>query len=473
MVALIIARSTFNRPFGVLIIFSFVLSLTNGVCTDLPGWVGSNNHDCSWWASAPGHPCAFHGDDPLYGDAFEITANEACCACGERGLDEYESAKADTACLDSALQIGATVYTTSAVDCAAECLQLENCDGFEMHTDSGSCLLKQGCSSGNSQDSTGSTLYHRILAGAQGDPLITGLKGQVFKFDGRDDAWYANLAAENFHWNMQFREHDTCPAGEDMFISGFSFNIGDNPTNKILLSTTSEVIPECQNHPEEVCLGGGTLQISLDGGQTYITRPGDYSMNTPGYRIIAHNTYAACSRKWYDYNNDDSTNGETVVVNDPNRRRLQVLNKSATQYLIDQRGAMIDPSECERWTNDRMMNDDLFQQYGLWSTIHIETPIVAFHVEFRRSNLDDPQKDINQCSFESLDAWMTWVSPELKSQEWNGILGETRYNKSNDRAKLLRGKDDADYEVDGPFGTTFTASLEKVSLLGNIISTFF
>ena len=61
---------------------------------------------------------------------------------------------------------------------------------------------------------------------------------------------------------------------------------------------------------------------------------------------------------------------------------------------------------------------------------------------------------------------MVTVSDELEKEEWHGILGETKqaiYDKATknqimaDRTLLLRGPDDADYEVDGPFGTDFNA----------------
>ena len=52
---------------------------------------------------------------------------------------------------------------------------------------------------------------------------------------------------------------------------------------------------------------------------------------------------------------------------------------------------------------------------------------------------------------------------------WNGILGETKekmYDATtgeqilSDRSKILRSANDADYEVDGPFGKSF-AAIEK------------
>ena len=55
------------------------------------------------------------------------------------------------------------------------------------------------------------------MGGVVGDPLIMGLNGQFFKFEGRDSAWYANLASESLQWNMRFKRFDGLPAHEDMF----------------------------------------------------------------------------------------------------------------------------------------------------------------------------------------------------------------------------------------------------------------
>ena len=55
------------------------------------------------------------------------------------------------------------------------------------------------------------------MGGVVGDPLIMGLNGQFFKFEGRDSAWYANLASESLQWNMKFKRFDGLPAHEDMF----------------------------------------------------------------------------------------------------------------------------------------------------------------------------------------------------------------------------------------------------------------
>jgi len=65
----------------------------------------------------------------------------------------------------------------------------------------------------------------------------------------------------------------------------------------------------------------------------------------------------------------------------------------------------------------------LFQQGGKWSTIYVETALVSFRFEYRRSDWFD-----RKCDFQSIDAWMTKVSESLDKKEWNGILGET-YSK--------------------------------------------
>ena len=59
----------------------------------------------------------------------------------------------------------------------------------------------------------------------------------------------------------------------------------------------------------------------------------------------------------------------------------------------------------------------------------------------------------------------------MEKEDWGGVLGETKvklFDKASgeqiisDRMKLLRGKDDADYEVSHPFGTDFVAAKKPV-----------
>lgn len=297
--------------------------------------------------------------------------------------------------------------------------------------------------------------------GGGSDPIIMGLMGQVFKFDGRGDAWYSFIASNSFNWNMQFKRYDTCPEDENMFQSGMSISVSSSKTSAnpkdetVLIVTTPEPILECTRDPGVICLGGGTLHLSFDGGDTFVSKPGDYYF-APNSRLVAHNTFAACSRKWYDY--EVSSPDDKSKSLRAGGRRMELQEKEPLQYLLDHEDTMINLNECKEWIQERVQKSDLFQQTGLWSTIYIDTPLVSFHVEYRRS---DPQKVREQCDFQSLDAWMTNVSPVLNKQNWNGILGETKNmivdseTKQpiiSDRKKLLRGKHDADYEVDGPFG---------------------
>eukprot|EP00547_Thalassionema_nitzschioides_P010735 CAMPEP_0194261354 /NCGR_PEP_ID=MMETSP0158-20130606/45983_1 /TAXON_ID=33649 /ORGANISM="Thalassionema nitzschioides, Strain L26-B" /LENGTH=604 /DNA_ID=CAMNT_0039001473 /DNA_START=183 /DNA_END=1997 /DNA_ORIENTATION=+ len=318
------------------------------------------------------------------------------------------------------------------------------------------------------------TLVDTTNGGFNGDPTILGLQHQVFKFEGRSDGWYANLHNSLLKWNMQFRKFEDCPQGEDMFVSAMTLSTG---AGNIYIKTTPEPTEECRSDPNIVCLGEGTLHISLDGGKTFLSQPGDYhssSAESKSARIVAHNTYAACSRKWHDYQvvDSSSTSSWSHLLRENDRHRqlaaaATVVEKKPLQLLLDNKLQMIDPNECHDWIQERAVSHDLFQQRGHWSTIYVETPLVSFHVEYRRSDFNAPT-----CNFQSLDAWMTQVSPIMEhTKSWNGILGETKhkvFSKTNpgeevlsDRYELLRGSHDADYEVDGPFGTYFTASQEN------------
>eukprot|EP00548_Thalassiothrix_antarctica_P004985 CAMPEP_0194132130 /NCGR_PEP_ID=MMETSP0152-20130528/2672_1 /TAXON_ID=1049557 /ORGANISM="Thalassiothrix antarctica, Strain L6-D1" /LENGTH=373 /DNA_ID=CAMNT_0038827077 /DNA_START=155 /DNA_END=1276 /DNA_ORIENTATION=- len=297
--------------------------------------------------------------------------------------------------------------------------------------------------------------------GLQGDQINRGLKGEVSKFEGTNGKWYSNIMTNGLGWNMQFKKYETCPKDEDMFISGMSIidssKMGNAFDSRILIVSTPTPIRECEGH-STVCLGGGNLHISFDGGHTFVSQPGDYHP-TPGSRLIAHNTFGACSREWFDY--ESTKEKENAAANLRRKRSLHEIKP--LEFLTDKTSTMIDPIECGVWVQDRKEKEDLFNQRGLWSTIYVETPNASFHIEFRQSN---PEKLDRVCDFQSLDAWMTKVSDELENQEWSGVLGKTKRAKYHpvskrqieiNQSQLLRRKNDSDYEVDGPFGLAHAA----------------
>jgi len=295
-------------------------------------------------------------------------------------------------------------------------------------------------------------------AAVNGDPLFMGLKGQVFKFDGRDGAWYSNLSTKDLQWNLRFGQYKSCPSEEDMFVTGTSvtfyrknFYLKSEMSHSIVIKVTDQehIPPHCLS---SVCLGNGFLVLSIDGKE--ITEPGDYALQNVGGRIIAHNTYAACSKKWYDFDKSSDENSSKV-------QRQLGRGKTAIEYILNDRGQMLNPSDCQKWVDSRVAYDDLFEQGGHWATIHIETPLISFHIEYRQNSGEQ-----EGCDFKSIDAWISKTSQRVMEGKWKGILGETRKRKFyadgtqilNDRSMLLEGGKDADYEVDGELGVEFASN---------------
>eukprot|EP00591_Stephanopyxis_turris_P010129 CAMPEP_0195511968 /NCGR_PEP_ID=MMETSP0794_2-20130614/4103_1 /TAXON_ID=515487 /ORGANISM="Stephanopyxis turris, Strain CCMP 815" /LENGTH=597 /DNA_ID=CAMNT_0040639673 /DNA_START=80 /DNA_END=1873 /DNA_ORIENTATION=+ len=294
-----------------------------------------------------------------------------------------------------------------------------------------------------------------LAGGVSGDPLFMGLHGQAFKFDGRSGAWYANVATSKLQWNLRFGEFETCPEDENMFVTATTmtlFKTRSLPfqepqiahTIKIEVIDEDKFFPGCESG---VCLGEGSLMITID-GKTNITAPGDYELEDSGGRIVAHNTFAPCSRKWYDF-------VPHLSVGEDEDRRLD--KKMPLDYMNDDRGQMLDPRKCTNWMRLRARDGDLFAQEGGWSTIHIDTPNIGFHVEYRQDKIN--------CRSHTLDSWISEVTPVLLQEDWKGILGETRMPSfypngeqvTSEREYLLSRKDDKDYEVDGAFGVNFPA----------------
>lgn len=383
--------------------------------------------------------------------------------------------------------------------CAAACFA-ENCTSFDYiapQNVEGACYLHFEAPTDLS-GTTDNTCYHLCQGGggglatsslltsaasAQGDPLITGLNNQAFLFEGRPSQWYANLAmkAASFQWNMLFEKYQSCPQGADTFITSSAITFpgldpANDPSHSILLTVEANSNFMCTNPP---CLGDGSLTIVFD-ERTHLTHPGDYNFHETGTRIVAHNTYASCSRRWYDYipfdeeagalENDE---GAKYTSLDDSRRRLGALvpssSKTPLDFIVEDKGEMIDHHDCQAWIAARQNEGNLFDQQGDWSSVHIDTPHVSFHVELRQNRQPEDTSNgaSSPCQYASLDIWITKISPYLMESagDWRGILGETREIKYDaegnqiisDRMAILDYPEDEAYEVDGPFSKFFVA----------------
>ena len=320
-------------------------------------------------------------------------------------------------------------------------------------------------------------------ASIQGDPLITGLNDQAFLFEGHTGRWYANLAmkAAPFQWNMLFEKYHSCPQGADTFITSSAFTFpgldpANDPSHSIFLTVDANSNFVCTNPP---CLGDGALTIVFD-ERTHLTHPGDYNFHEAGTRIVAHNTYGSCSRRWYDYISSDEeedvleTNEDSLYTPmDDFRRRLGALapssSKSSLDFILENKGEMVNSADCKYWIIARQNEGNLFDQQGEWSSVHIDTPHISFHVELRQNRQPENTRNgaSSSCQYASLDVWITKISPYLMESagDWRGILGETRVKKYDaegnqivtDRLQILDYPEDEAYEVDGPFSNGFVA----------------
>lgn len=109
--------------------------------------------------------------------------------------------------------------------------------------------------------------------GVNGDPIIMGLAGQIFKFEGRSGAWYSAASANSFQWNMKTQKFEGCPEGAETFLTGVGLTIfGKN--KKIHQIEINVVNPYtinagCGNDADKAndygCLGAGSLELILDG----------------------------------------------------------------------------------------------------------------------------------------------------------------------------------------------------------------
>lgn len=396
--------------------------------------------------------------------------------------------------LTSANVIGSAfgVASPSPEDCSAKCDADPSCEAFEYDSDFATatsgfmpCVLYDTYDPTLFSSYGASTCYVKIdfltsigenYVSVLGDPLFTGFKGQILKFEGRDSGWYANLASPSLQWNLNFHKFDQCPAGEDMFVTSSSINLlkEDGSAADSILVTVDGAAPA-----QEAGLANGVLSIIV--GEQTINTPGDYRFDDSGIRVVVHNTYGACSRKWYDYDKSiEAAATEHKIVEgaatSPSHRRLKVAKEPVVQevapivegqdepspldLLLKSHGKMLDPDECDAWISERVANGDLFDQRGGWATVYIMTPLVNYHLEVRQSDAET-----SPCTYQSLDTWISHITDELRAEEWRGIIGETRTSKMDeagnpimyDRLAILDYPEDEAYEVDGPFGTSFVA----------------
>ena len=133
-------------------------------------------------------------------------------------------------------------------------------------------------------------------AGVNGDPLIMGLSGQLFKFEGRSGAWYSAVSSPSMQWNMRIQSYETCPSDSNTFVSGvgLSFKTATSERNiEVAVPNPYHVHVGCGAGSKEYCLGAGSLELIIDGDKHVIG--GDYTFKDGTGRIIAFNTFHACT----------------------------------------------------------------------------------------------------------------------------------------------------------------------------------
>mmetsp|Transcript_16734 Transcript_16734/g.27765 ORF Transcript_16734/g.27765 Transcript_16734/m.27765 type:complete len:567 (+) Transcript_16734:52-1752(+) len=292
-------------------------------------------------------------------------------------------------------------------------------------------------------------------AGVNGDPLIMGLKGQLFKFDGRSGAWYSAVSTPTFQWNMRISQFEGCPAKSDTFCSGAGFTFFDSKRRKtrtIEVNVVNEhnVDVGCGGEKKN-CLGAGSLEIMLDG--TKVVVGGDYKFKDGTGRVLAFNTFYQCARKWYDFEEVDVPEGKPKQTSLREGRRLETSNTPGVFDVMDDLlgETMIDKEVCSKWTDDRKSLGDLFDQGGHYSTVIIQTEEITLHVEYKQEN--------ERCNAHSVNVWMSSVNEKTWNQPWEGVIGETKdaFIEKKDiysRTEMLKFADDEAYEVKSPFATT-------------------
>jgi len=244
------------------------------------------------------------------------------------------------------------------------------------------------------------------------------------------------------------RFSQTCPSFSDNFISGVGFAFYDakgEAQRKIEINVANpyEVNTGCGVDGINSCLGGGSLEIVLDGVK--LVTGGDYKFHDGSGRILAFNTFHDCSRKWYDFD---------VTKSIANERRLGSISPDVFKIIGSLKDTMIKKNSCMQWLNLRQTYGDLFDQAGHYTTILVQTDSINLHIEYKQEH--------ERCHAHSIDVWISKVSTALLDQTWEGIIGETKdpkyivsdKKKTLDRINALKHATDEAYEVNSPFSNS-------------------
>ena len=290
-----------------------------------------------------------------------------------------------------------------------------------------------------------------IDGGVNGDPLIMGLAGQLFKFDGRSGAWYSAVSSKSFQWNMKIHQYDGCPSDSNTFVSGVGFTLFKKnrltgarvPAHQVAVNVVNEwgTSTGCGTEATN-CLGNGSLELVID-DKKYLY-PGDYQFKDGTGRVVAFNTFFECSRKWYDF---DITPVGADASGAGSLRRLSTF-PGVFDVVRDLGDTMVDKDVCSEWIAERQANNDLFLQAGAWSTIIVKTEDISFHIEYKQ--------ETKRCDAHTVDVWISSVSPDLYDEEWEGVIGETKDPANHpgekvERSEFLKFPKDEQYEVMSPF----------------------
>lgn len=126
-----------------------------------------------------------------------------------------------------------------------------------------------------------------IDIGGNGDPHMSGFKGQKFDFTGKEDAWYALLHDSNSAINMRI----TAPVAdvpEITYITGLGMSLmGSDSTMhsiEIVIDNPHDFNPTCGE--KKPCLADGALTVFIDGEHQSVGQVGE--AETTRHRNVLH-----------------------------------------------------------------------------------------------------------------------------------------------------------------------------------------
>ncbi|CAM9412482.1 unnamed protein product [Scytosiphon promiscuus] len=380
--------------------------------------------------------CRAYGVKIMVDPQFKICENDIEVPPGV-DEDDYKFTRSD-------------VGTDSRADCPEDCDPENGNDDCPDDTPV-CCEERSYCISPDAGDYTVSSC---------GDPHMVGFLGQKFDFTGGDGAWYCLMKdSPTFQMNMRV----TNPVAElpqITYITGLSILTTDTDgiDHSIVITVKDPHVLE-SSCPDGMfpCLADGALDVVLDGHE---------ELMAPGTVILGRDVMVSAANlpgECRSFGFEKYWERKKLEASLAHGRRLDDAVSMAEWILTDP--TMTNAQECVEYvTRTESEEAGVFAHNSEHVSFQIVTPTATVRLSHGRLHQVAMRDPTDQFDLPDHLTWQMNMGLERNSlnRAATGILGET-FEPTLDPNGVpimsgmgaIRGKDEDDYRVDGPFGVVF------------------